>query len=72
VHAVAYAPDGAALATGGGDDGRVRIWDARTGQQQQQLTGHTGPVYAVAYARLARFAVVRALTRSGSGAWVPA
>ena len=46
---VAYAPDGATLATGG-DDGTVRIWDARTGQQQHQLTGHTGPVYAVAYA----------------------
>ena len=49
VTAVAYAPDGATLATGG-DDGTVRIWDARTGQQQHQLTGHTGPVTAVAYA----------------------
>ena len=46
---VAYAPDGATLATGGGD-GTVRIWDARTGQQQHQLTGHTGPVWSVAYA----------------------
>jgi hypothetical protein len=46
---VAYAPDGATLATGG-DDGAVRIWDARTGQQQHQLTGHTGAVRAVAYA----------------------
>jgi len=34
---VAYAPDSA---TGGGEDGTVRIWDTRTGQQQ--LTGHTG------------------------------
>jgi len=41
VLAVAYAPDGATLVTGG-DDGTVRIWDARTGQQQHQLTGHTG------------------------------
>ena len=47
--AVAYAPDGATLATGG-DDGTVRIWDARTGQQQHQLTGHTGRVRSVAYA----------------------
>ena len=52
MNAVAYAPDGATLATAGGD-GTVRIWDARTGQQQQQLTGHTGrggQVLAVAYA----------------------
>jgi WD40 repeat protein len=50
VNAVAYAPAGATLATGG-DDGMVRIWDARTGQQQQhQLTGHNGTVNAVAYA----------------------
>ncbi len=49
VLAVAYAPDGAALATGGGD-GTVRIWDTRTGQQQHQLTGHTDWVRSVAYA----------------------
>ena len=36
-----------ALATGGADG--VRIWDARTGQQLQQLTGHTGEVRSVAY-----------------------
>jgi eukaryotic-like serine/threonine-protein kinase len=46
---MAYAPDGLSLASGG-DDGTVRIWDTRTGQQQHQLTGHTGPVTAVAYA----------------------
>ena len=49
VLAVAYAPDGATLATGG-EDGTARIWDTGTGQQQQQLTGHTGPVGSVAYA----------------------
>ena len=49
VLAVAYAPDGATLATGG-EDGTVRIWDARTGQQQQELTGHTDWVRSVAYA----------------------
>jgi WD40 repeat protein len=33
---VAYAPDGATLATAG-DDGTVRIWDPQTGDQQRQL-----------------------------------
>src|ERR1039457_2135434 len=37
-----------ALATGGADG--VRSWDARTGQQLQQLTGHTNWVLSVAYA----------------------
>ena len=50
MNAVAYALDGATLATVGGDDNTVRIWDTRTGQQQHQLTGHTGPVRSVAYA----------------------
>src|SRR5215469_10417407 len=49
VSAVAYAPDGTTLASGG-VDGTVRIWDARTGQLQRVLTGHTGAVRAVAYA----------------------
>ena len=49
VYAVAYAPDGATLATGG-RDGTIRIWDTGTGKQQRQLSGHTGTVYAVAYA----------------------
>ena len=49
VLSVAYAPDGATLATGG-SRGAVRIWDASTGQQQHQLTGHTNWVRSVAYA----------------------
>ena len=40
VNAVAIAPDGTWLATGG-DDGTVRIWDAATGQQRAVLTGHS-------------------------------
>ena len=31
-------------------DGTVRIWDPATGQQRATLTGHTGPVTAVAIA----------------------
>ena len=49
MNAVAIAPDGTWLATGG-SDGMVRIWDPATGQQRTRLTGHAGPVYAVAVA----------------------
>jgi WD40 repeat protein len=38
----------------GGDDHTVRIWDPRTGQPMgNPLTGHTGPVGAVALGRVA-------------------
>jgi WD40 repeat protein len=49
VFAVAIAPDGTWLATGG-QDGTVRIWDAATGQERAVLTGHLGAVYAIAIA----------------------
>ena len=49
VNAVAIAPDGAWLATGG-DDRTVRVWDAGTGRERAVLIGHTGPVNAVAIA----------------------
>ena len=49
VAAVAIAPDGSWLATGG-SDGAVRIWDAATRQHRATLTGHAGLVAAVAIA----------------------
>ena len=48
VGAVAVAPDGSWLASGGWD-GTVRIWDAAAGQDRAALPGHTGRV-AVAVA----------------------
>jgi WD40 repeat protein len=35
------------LASGGGGDGTVRIWDPRTGEQLTVLEGHQGGVRAV-------------------------
>jgi WD40 repeat protein len=49
IEAVAVAPDGSWLASGG-LDGMVRIWDVAAGQQQTTLVGHDGPVTAVAIA----------------------
>jgi len=47
VRALAYAPDGKTLATGGDDD-TVRIWNPATSTTLHTL--HTGPVRAMAYA----------------------
>ena len=49
MRAVAIAPDGSWLASGG-DDGLVRVWDLATGQQRAALRGHRGAVHAVAIA----------------------
>jgi WD domain, G-beta repeat/APAF-1 helical domain len=49
VNAIAIAPDGSWLATGG-SDAMVRIWDVATGQERAVLSGHRGRVYAVAVA----------------------
>jgi WD40 repeat protein len=48
VHAVAIAPDGTWLATGGWDG--VRIWDLVTGTKRHTLTGHSDTVQAMAIA----------------------
>jgi WD40 repeat protein len=45
---VRYAPGGSVLASGG-RDGRVRLWDARTGRELRTLEGHEGDVNMVAF-----------------------
>ena len=44
---MAFAPDGATLATAG--KATVRLWDADTGAQISTLTGHRGLVTSVAF-----------------------
>src|SRR5438105_1664915 len=49
VAAVAFAPGGTLLATGGWD-GTVRLWQAQTGKLLRVLAGHRGDVAGVAFA----------------------
>ena len=44
---MAIAPDGR-YALSGSDDRTLKLWDLATGQPRLTLSGHAGPVYAVA------------------------
>ncbi|KAH8108521.1 WD40-repeat-containing domain protein, partial [Phellopilus nigrolimitatus] len=48
VNSVTYSPDGQHIVSGS-QHKTVRIWDAKSGQQLHQLSGHTGYVKSVAY-----------------------
>jgi WD40 repeat protein len=48
VIAAAFSPDGQFIVTAS-DDKTARIWEARTGQERQHLTGHSGAVGDAAY-----------------------
>lgn len=48
IRSVAFSPDCRRLASGG-DDGVIRVWDARTGSRCTQLAGHTAGVRSVGF-----------------------
>jgi WD40 repeat protein len=48
VRCLAFAPDGALLASGG-DDGTVKLWDVRAGAEVATFAGHRGSVKALAF-----------------------
>jgi WD40 repeat protein len=50
VAGVAFSADGSRLATTGGD-GQVKVWDAATGTELLNLSGHTSSIWAVAFNR---------------------
>jgi WD40 repeat protein len=51
VFAIAFAPDGKALASGGCDvdNYTVRLWEVSTGKEIRILKGYQGNVFSVAY-----------------------
>ena len=55
VCSVAFSPDGGRLASG--SDEIVRIWNTATGELEDELEGHTKPVWSVAFSHNGRFIV---------------
>ena len=48
VNSVAFSPDGRRIVSGSAD-GKVRLWDATTGAEQQALAGHSSTVRTVSF-----------------------
>src|SRR5690348_7647581 len=49
VFAVAFAPGGRVLASGGADK-QIILWDVKSGKESRRLAGHTGTVFGLAFA----------------------
>jgi eukaryotic-like serine/threonine-protein kinase len=49
VRSVVWSPDGKRIASGGGDDGTVQVWNANDGSQPFIYRGHTNGVNSVAW-----------------------
>jgi WD40 repeat protein len=64
VYALAVAPDGRVVATGGLDRS-VILWDLASGHALATLVGHTRPVFCVAFSRDGR--ILASLADDGSG-----
>src|SRR5262249_53595735 len=45
--AVVFSPDGRTLAAASG--GTIRLWDALTGKERRQISGHDGAIYKIAF-----------------------
>jgi len=56
VWSIAFAPDGATVATGS-DDTTVRFWDPAAGEEKAQLPKHSSAVFAVAFGHSGTFLI---------------
>lgn len=68
VYAAAISPDGTKLLTGG-EDFLVHLWDASTGKELKQLTGHTEVVTGVAFSPDGRRLLTGSFGAVGSLRW---
>ncbi len=61
--AVAFAPDGKDVITGGSDD-NATLWDIKTGQQVRQFIGHTDSVLSVAFSPDGKYLVTSSFDKT--------